>query len=101
VIYSQSKPFLKHAPFYDGFNTPHTVFAELDPVLHKERRRMLNPLFSKASVYKLEPLIREKILLLSAKINRLCDKKEIDIYNAMRYVGVSRHLSIILTGDII
>lgn len=101
MIYSQSKPFLKHAPFYDGFNTPHTVSAELDPVLHKERRRILNPSFSKASVYKLEPLIREKILLLSAKINRLCDKKEIDVYNAMRYVGVSRNLSIILTANII
>ncbi|KAJ5563968.1 cytochrome P450 [Penicillium frequentans] len=84
VIYNQSKPFLKHAPFYDGFSTPHTVFAELDPRLHKERRRMLNPLFSKVGVYKLEPLICEKIYMLSAKITRLCATKEIDIYNAVR-----------------
>jgi cytochrome P450 len=87
VIYNQSKPFLKHAQFYNGFNTPHTVFAELDPDLHKERRRMLNPLFSKAGIYKLEPLIHEKIYMLSSKISRLCDSKEIDIYNAVRYVG--------------
>lgn len=84
VIYNQSKPFLKHAPFYDGFSTPHTVFAELDPRLHKERRRMLNPLFSKVGVYKLEPLICEKIYMLSAKITRLCATKEIDVYNAVR-----------------
>ncbi|KAJ5660929.1 cytochrome P450 [Penicillium longicatenatum] len=84
VIYNQSKPFLKHAAFYDGFNTPHTVFAELEPHLHKERRRMLNPLFSKVGVYKLEPLICQKIHLLSAKINRLCTTKKIDVYNAVR-----------------
>lgn len=84
VIYNQSKPFPKHAQFYNGFNTPHTVFAELDPHLHKERRRMLNPLFSKAGIYKLEPLIHEKIYMLSSKISRLCASKEIDIYNAVR-----------------
>ncbi|KAJ6016808.1 cytochrome P450 [Penicillium sp. IBT 35674x] len=84
VIYNQSKPFLKHAPFYDGFNTPHTVFAELEPHLHKERRRMLNPLFSRVGVYKLEPLICEKIYMLSAKITRLCATKEVDVYNAFR-----------------
>ncbi|GFF74814.1 hypothetical protein IFM60648_04287 [Aspergillus lentulus] len=91
VIYNQSKPFLKHAPFYNGFNTPHTVFAELDPRLHKERRRMLNPLFSKVGVYRLEPLIQEKIYLLSSKISRLCGSKEIDVHNAVR----------LLTTDII
>ncbi|KAJ5628765.1 cytochrome P450 [Penicillium lividum] len=91
VIYNQAKPFLKHAPFYNGFNTPHTVFAELEPHLHKDRRRMLNPLFSKVGVYKLEPLICEKIYLLSAKITRLCATQEIDVYNAVR----------LLTTDII
>ncbi|OQE07963.1 hypothetical protein PENVUL_c011G00084 [Penicillium vulpinum] len=84
VIYNQSKPFLKHGPFYNGFNIPHAVFAELDPDLHTERRRMLSPLFSKAGVYKLEPLIHEKIYRLSSKINRLCGSKEIDMYNAVR-----------------
>ncbi|KAF9885222.1 hypothetical protein FE257_000582 [Aspergillus nanangensis] len=84
VIYNQTKPFLKHAPFYDGFNTPHTVFAELDPGLHKERRRMLSPFFSKVGVYRLEPLIYEKISLLSSKINRLCGSNKIDIYNGFR-----------------
>lgn len=84
VIYNQSKPFLKHAPFYDGFNTPHTVFAETDPHLHKQRRHMLSPLFSRVGVFKLEPIILEKIHLLLSKISRLCDSKEIDIYNAVR-----------------
>ena len=90
VIYSQSKPFLKYAPFYDGFNTPHTVFAETDPHLHKERRRMLNPMFSKVGVYQLEPLIHEKIHILSSKINRLCGTQNIDIYNAVRYVTIDQ-----------
>lgn len=84
VIYSQTKPFLKYAPFYDGFNTPHTVFAEIDPELHKERRRLLNPLFSKVGTYKLEPVIHEKIHLLSSKIDRILGSKLIDTYNAFR-----------------
>ncbi|KAL2832310.1 cytochrome P450 [Aspergillus pseudoustus] len=71
VIYSQTKPFLKHDKFYDAFNTPHTVFAETDSALHMERRRLLSPLFSKVGVYKLEPVIRDKVLALADKVERL------------------------------
>lgn len=63
------------------------MFAETDPELHKERRRLLNPLFSKVGTYKLEPVIREKIYLLSSKIDRLLASKPIDTYNAFRSVS--------------
>lgn len=84
VIYSQVNPFPKHAPFYDGFNTPHTVFAECDPGLHKERRRMLNPLFSRVGVFKLEPIIQQKMGMLIHKIYHLSDKGPINTYDAFR-----------------
>lgn len=84
VIYSQSKPFPKHGPFYEAFNTPHTVFAETDPGLHKERRRLLNPLFSRAGVFKLEPIIHEKVEIMTRKISRLQDSHDINLYDAFR-----------------
>ncbi|KAJ0423112.1 cytochrome P450 [Aspergillus carlsbadensis] len=84
VIYSQAAPFAKFKPFYDGFMTPHTVFAEDDPNLHKKRRRMLNPFFSRTGVLKLEPIIMEKAEILSSKIRRLCTTDDINVYDAFR-----------------
>ncbi|KAJ3959037.1 hypothetical protein N0V92_004368 [Colletotrichum tropicale] len=87
VIYRQSNPFPKNEPFYLAFNAPSpTVFTEMDEAKHKERRRMLNPMFSRAGVLKLEDLIRERLALLESKIERLREKQNIDFYDAFRYV---------------
>ncbi|GKT43047.1 N-acetyltryptophan 6-hydroxylase ivoC [Colletotrichum spaethianum] len=67
-----------------SFNAPHTLFFETNTVKHKERRRILSPLFSRAEILKLEPLILEKLSLLDRKIEKLCQKKEINVYDAMR-----------------
>ncbi len=85
VIYNQTTNFYKYPPFYDGFNTPHTLFAETDPVLHRERRKLLNPMFSRTGVFKLEPIIHEKYALLERKIRRLCKNQNIDIFMALRW----------------
>ncbi|KAB8071259.1 cytochrome P450 [Aspergillus leporis] len=84
IIYNQTKPFLKHAPFYDTFSIPHTVFAEVDPALLKERRKLLNPLFSRAGVFKLEGIIHDKAGVLVNKINKLKQKHLINAYDAFR-----------------
>ncbi|OLN85051.1 Benzoate 4-monooxygenase 1 [Colletotrichum chlorophyti] len=84
VIYKQIDPFPKYAVFYDSFNTPHTVFAETDPARHKIRRRLLNPMFSRAGVFKLEPVIRDKLTLLMRKVDRLREKQDINVYNLFR-----------------
>ncbi|KAI8157701.1 Cytochrome P450 monooxygenase sdnE [Colletotrichum sp. SAR 10_70] len=85
VIYRQSNPFPKNEPFYLAFNAPSpTVFTEMDEAKHKERRRMLNPMFSRAGVLKLEDLIRERLALLESKIERLREKQNIDFYDAFR-----------------
>ncbi|KAF5496250.1 Cytochrome P450 monooxygenase sdnE [Colletotrichum fructicola] len=87
VIYRQSNPFPKNEPFYLAFNAPSpTVFTEMDEAKHKERRRMLNPMFSRAGVLKLEGLIRERLALLEIKIERLREKQNIDFYDAFRLV---------------
>lgn len=83
-IYNQTTNFYKQHSFYDGFITPHTVFAETDPDLHKVRRKMLNSLFSRAGVFKLEPVIHQKLSIVDRKIRRLWKKQDIDLYKAIR-----------------
>ncbi|KAI8648552.1 hypothetical protein NCS57_01466400 [Fusarium keratoplasticum] len=84
VIYSQSSPFLKSADFYSAFNIPHTLLTETDAIAHKERRRMLNSLFSRAGVLKLQPIIHDKLRLLGDKIDRLYKKGPVNVYDAFR-----------------
>ncbi|KNG84013.1 cytochrome P450 oxidoreductase [Aspergillus nomiae NRRL 13137] len=83
VIYSQSKPFLKYPPFYSAFNIDHSLFAETDPALHKERRKILNPLFSRTAVFKMEGVIHTKAGIMMKKIDRL-NEKLINAYDAFR-----------------
>ncbi|KAK1141009.1 hypothetical protein N8T08_009666 [Aspergillus melleus] len=99
VIYSQTNPYLKHSQFYDGFNTPHTIFAETDPALHKERRRLLSPMFSRATLLKLEPVFCDKIFRWGQKVNRVWSMGPINIYSALRQVSGAPRL--LLTTEII
>lgn len=84
VIYSKSSLFPKYAPFYDGFNTPHTVFTECDPPFHKELHRLLNPRFSHVGLSKLEPIIQQKIKMLVGKIHFLAVNGPVNVYDAFR-----------------
>jgi cytochrome P450 len=84
VIYSQVNPFPKEKSFYDSFGTPHSVFAETDAQLHKERRKLLNPLFSKSGVAKLEPLMVEKLEDVKSKIRSISKAGLIDVGKAFR-----------------
>lgn len=84
VIYSQVNPFPKEELFYSSFGTPHTLFAETDTKLHKERRKLLNPLFSRAGVAKLEPLILEKVEEVKLKIRRVSKAEPIHVVDVFR-----------------
>jgi Cytochrome P450 len=55
------------------------VFAETDPVLHKERRRLLNPLFSRDGLFKLEPIIQQKVKMLLDKIHLLAGNGPVNV----------------------
>lgn len=91
TIYSQTNPFPKEPSFYACFKTPHTLFAETDPARHRERRKLLNPLFSRAGVAKLEPVILEKVQEMGAKLRRLVTTNPsapIDVSNMVRCVTV-------------
>lgn len=86
VIYSQTNPFPKDAAFYDAFNVPHAVFAETNPQLHKERRELLRPFFSRVTLLKIEDLIHQRARVLVEKLARLSKSKDsINIIQAIRY----------------
>jgi cytochrome P450 len=61
-----------------------TSFTEVDHDKHRERRRMLNPLFSRAGVLKLEDLVCKLLKMLENKIDRLREKQDINVYGAFR-----------------
>ncbi|KAL1631249.1 hypothetical protein SLS54_000008 [Diplodia seriata] len=84
VIYNQAKPFPKHPDFYKQFNTPHTLTTENDERVHKELRKLLNPLFSRSGYTKLEPVVLEKIYAMGAKIKRIAAAGPINMDNASR-----------------
>ena len=83
-VYSQTSTYLKDEYFYDAFLTPNTVFTEADPSLHKARRRVLNPFFSRGGVMKLEVIIEEKIDLFVQKLRRLSLQRPIEVSYACR-----------------
>ncbi|KAI9158092.1 Major facilitator superfamily multidrug transporter mdrA [Paramyrothecium foliicola] len=84
TIYSQLSPFPKHKDFYAAFNTPHTLFTEIEPAAHKVRRKMLSSPLSKIGVLKLEPVIQDKLNILGRKLALLPHNEPIDMYDALR-----------------
>ncbi|TGO44595.1 hypothetical protein BOTNAR_0785g00010 [Botryotinia narcissicola] len=88
TIYSQSKPFPKEPAFYEIFQTPGTLFAEHEPSLHKERRKLLNPLFARSGITELEPVITETVDKFIRKVRRLAKKGSINVYDGYRCVTV-------------
>lgn len=85
TVYNNIRPFLKDPAFYHLPTIPvHSLFAEIDPARHKERRKMLNPLFSRNAVFSLEQTVHEKTNILIRKIERICEGRLVDINNAVR-----------------
>ena len=85
TIYSQNAKYIKDPGYYDAFNSPTTVFGQYDPQLHRARRKMMNPMFSRAGILKLEGLIHDKYEIMEGKILRLCKKgSSVDAYDAFR-----------------
>ncbi|KAF4304842.1 hypothetical protein GTA08_BOTSDO14213 [Botryosphaeria dothidea] len=83
-VYPQDAPPPKLERFYTAFPSLNTVFSETDLSKHRERRKLMNPLFSKAMALKLEPLIWERMSLLFKKIDGLSVRGPINFMDATR-----------------
>ncbi|RAH70116.1 cytochrome P450 [Aspergillus aculeatinus CBS 121060] len=82
----------KDPVFVSSFASPFSVIATIDHDLHRARRSLLNPFFSKKAVTELSTIIQEKIARLSWHLERFyADETVIALHTA--FVG--------LTGDTI
>src|SRR5271156_3341291 len=54
---------------------PQSMFETMDHELHRKGRMALNPFFSKRSVQSLEPVIREKVGELLARLRKTLNTK--------------------------
>ncbi|KAK0458615.1 cytochrome P450 [Desarmillaria tabescens] len=68
TIYSSQVKFAKDPKFYFAFNEDESSFGYTDRVLAKKRREVLNPLFSRRSILRLEHIIQSKVDLLVARL---------------------------------
>ncbi|CAG8022479.1 unnamed protein product [Penicillium salamii] len=88
TIYGQKSPFMKSSKFYNTFLAFGTTFGEMDPHKNRERRKLLNPFFSKAGTLKLEPVILHRLSLVLEKMERLAAEGPINVQDVLRcYTG--------------
>ncbi|PWW73869.1 cytochrome P450 [Tuber magnatum] len=67
-IHRMGTPFAKDIRFYRLFNVPRSTFATIDIDLHRQKRSLLNPMFSKRGILDTEFFIKEKIELLCRRM---------------------------------
>ncbi|CAG8262048.1 unnamed protein product [Penicillium salamii] len=88
TLYGQRSPFMKSSKFYNAFLVFGTTFGKMDPHKNRERRKLLNPFFSKAGTLKLEPVILHRLSLVLEKMERLAAEGPINVQDALRcYTG--------------
>jgi cytochrome P450 len=75
TIYKQADPFPKDGEFYDAFAGTgaggSTTFVQIDPVLHKARRKSLSPYFSRQNILKMQPTIVYTVKSLCSRLRQL------------------------------
>ncbi|KAF4997551.1 hypothetical protein FGRMN_3756 [Fusarium graminum] len=72
-IYGQKTKFTKD-PFAYSFGVPTAINVLLDPIVHRQRREMLNPSFSKRRINMLEDLMYEELDRVFEKITEYANK---------------------------
>jgi len=70
-IYSMTSKFTKDSEFYLLVGAPWTVFSTIPNDMHKRKRGVLNPFFSRRSVLAQEDIVQTKVGIL-------CDRLEAD-----------------------
>ncbi|CAG7954027.1 unnamed protein product [Penicillium olsonii] len=84
------KGFMRNmdAVFYAGFNAPHTAFTEEDPILHRQRRKLINPQFSKQGIASMQSLIDSKVDYVLQAISKFESRGAVHMHNAFRCLTV-------------
>ncbi|KAG7439845.1 cytochrome P450 [Guyanagaster necrorhizus] len=83
-IYSTQANVIKDRNFYWCFHVNDSVFGFTDPALVKKRRDILNPLFSRRSIMKLENIIQSKVDTLMGILSEEYREKPVDLHQAFK-----------------
>ncbi|KAK0210181.1 cytochrome P450 [Desarmillaria ectypa] len=84
TIYSSQVKFIKDPYFYFAFNEDESSFGYTDRVLAKKRRDVLNPLFSRRSILRLEHIVQSKVDLLVARLSEDYTDKPVNLHFAFK-----------------
>ncbi|KAK7032437.1 hypothetical protein VNI00_012995 [Paramarasmius palmivorus] len=82
-IYTHGQ-FPKYKPFYDGFAQPGSSFGYIDPQKARTRRALLNPLFSRRAILKLEGVVQERVNKLVERLSTWPKAQSINMSFAFR-----------------
>ncbi|KAK2875011.1 hypothetical protein FQN49_001853 [Arthroderma sp. PD_2] len=84
IIYAHSEVFPIYTRFYDAFDIPFSVGGEADIGLHKERRQLMSPFYSRGSLFNAEGVMHERAVALVNKIHNITKiQPSIDIIKAI------------------
>jgi cytochrome P450 len=89
VMHCVGTKYPKSTQFYDGFSITYSTFSTGPHDVHRIRRGMLDPFFSRRSVLNLEHIIQTKAEKLSDIISTRFGRKEaVDLHHAFRSISV-------------
>lgn len=71
IYASSSRRTDKYLPAVEAYTFPNSTIATIDHDLHRKRRAILSPYFSKRSISALEPAINERVSRLCGRIQEL------------------------------
>ncbi|KAK0199458.1 cytochrome P450 [Desarmillaria ectypa] len=83
-IYSGYANVIKDPNYYWCFNVDESLFGFIDPALAKKRRDILNPLFSRRSILKLENVIQAKVDTLMGILAEEYRGRPVDLHLAFK-----------------
>ncbi|KAF2141086.1 uncharacterized protein K452DRAFT_299132 [Aplosporella prunicola CBS 121167] len=89
TIYHIGSPYSKPPIFYNGINVPYSTFGTPSNSLHKLKRSLISPLFSRRRVLDLEAVVQDKAARLVSRMEAgVRDGIPVDLHHAFRAVSV-------------
>lgn len=88
-IYFMGSKYSKSPRFYNALNVPHSTFGTPPNDIHKHKRGLLNPFFSRKTVLDLEEVVQDKARKLVQLMQKAIDEdRPCDLHHAFRAVSV-------------
>ncbi|KAJ9659114.1 hypothetical protein H2201_007516 [Coniosporium apollinis] len=89
IIYSMSSRYAKSPVFYNALYVPHSTFGTPSNEVHKHKRAMLNPFFSRRMVLELEGVVQHKAAkIVDLMSSAIAADRPVDLHHAFRALSV-------------